>query len=41
MAIRLSQWLGTSSDVWLCMQVKYDLWHAEQKATFCIEKLAA
>jgi addiction module HigA family antidote len=41
MAIRLSQWLGTSSDVWLSMQVKYDLWHAEQKATFHIERLAA
>ena len=41
MAIRLSQWLGTSSDVWLSMQMKYDLWHAEQKATFHIERLAA
>lgn len=41
MAIRLSQWLGTSSDVWLSMQVKYDLWQAEQKATFRIERLAA
>jgi addiction module HigA family antidote len=41
MAIRLSQWLGTSSDVWLSMQMKYDLWHAEQKARFHIERLAA
>ena len=41
MAIRLSQWLGTSSDVWLTMQVKYDLWQAEQKATFNIERLSA
>ncbi len=41
MAIRLSQWLGTSSDVWLSMQVKYDLWQAGQKATFHIERLAA
>jgi addiction module HigA family antidote len=40
MAIRLSQWLGTSSDVWLSMQVKYDLWQAGQKATFHIERLA-
>ena len=41
MAIRLSQWLGTSSDVWLGMQVKYDLWQAQQKADFHIERLAA
>ena len=31
MAVRLSQWLGTSSDVWLSMQVKYDLWQTQQK----------
>lgn len=41
MAIRLSQWLGTSSDVWLNMQVKYDLWQAEQKSTVQIERLGA
>lgn len=41
MSIRLSQWLGTSSDVWLSMQVKYDLWQAQQKADFHIERLAA
>ena len=41
MAIRLSLWLGTSSDVWLSMQVKYDLWQAQQKADFHIERLAA
>ena len=41
MAIRLSQWLGTSSDVWLTMQVKYDLWQAEQNAKFHIKRLAA
>lgn len=41
MAIRLSQWLGTSSELWLSMQVKYDLWQAEQKASFQIERLAA
>ena len=41
MAIRLSQWLGTSSDVWLSMQLKYDLWQAEQKSTVHIERLAA
>lgn len=41
MAIRLSQWLGTSSELWLSMQVKYDLWQAQQKADFQIEKLVA
>lgn len=41
MAIRLSLWLGTSSDVWLTMQVKYDLWQAEKKAKFDIKRLAA
>jgi addiction module HigA family antidote len=28
MAIRLSQWLGTSPDVWIGMQTQYDLWQA-------------
>jgi antitoxin HigA-1 len=31
MAIRLSQWLGTSPDVWLGMQTQFDLWQAEKK----------
>lgn len=39
MAIRLSQWQGTSPDSWLHMQVKYDLWQAQQKADFHIERL--
>lgn len=30
MALRLSQWLGTSPDVWLGMQSQWDLWQAEQ-----------
>jgi len=30
MALRLSQWLGTSPDLWLGMQNKYDLWQASQ-----------
>lgn len=41
MAIRLSQWLGTSADLWLEMQVKYDLWQAKQKNTIRIERLVA
>lgn len=28
MAIRLSQWLGTSPDMWLGLQTQYDLWQA-------------
>ncbi len=31
MAIRLSVWLGTSPEVWLRMQVAYDLWRAAKK----------
>ena len=30
MALRLSAWLGTSPDVWLGMQIQWDLWQAEQ-----------
>lgn len=30
MALRLSQWLGTSPDSWLGMQNQYDLWQASQ-----------
>ena len=28
MALRLSQWLGTSPDVWMGMQTQFDLWQA-------------
>ncbi len=31
MAIRLSQWLGGSAEIWLRAQLQYDLWHAERK----------
>ncbi len=30
MAIRLSQWLGTTPDVWMGMQTQWDLWQAKQ-----------
>jgi len=30
MALRLSVWLGTTTDVWLGMQTQWDLWQAEQ-----------
>ena len=41
MTIRLSQWLGTSADLWLEMHVKYELWQAKQKNTIRIERLVA
>jgi len=31
MALRLAQWLGTTPDSWLNMQVSYDLWQAKQQ----------
>jgi addiction module HigA family antidote len=31
MALRLSKWLDTSAEVWLKMQVTYDLWKAAKK----------
>ena len=31
MSLRLAAWLNTSSEVWLRMQVAYDLWRAEKK----------
>ena len=31
MALRLSAALGTSAEVWIGMQIAYDLWQAEQK----------
>ena len=30
MALRLGQWLGNGPDIWLRMQVAYDLWHARR-----------
>lgn len=31
MALRLSEALGTSPDLWVGMQAKYDLWQASKK----------
>ena len=31
MSLRLAAWLNTSPEVWLRMQVTYDLWRAEKK----------
>ena len=41
MALRLSKALGTSADLWLKMQIKYELWQAKQKPPKGVQKLAA
>ena len=41
MALRLSKALGTSPELWLGMQMQYDLWHAKQQAPKGVQKLAA
>ena len=39
MALRLSEALGTSPDLWIGMQAKYDLWQASRKRRQRIRKL--
>ena len=41
MALRLSQALGTSAEMWLSMQVAYDLWQAEHKPRPKVRRIAA
>ena len=41
MALRLSKALGTSPDMWLGMQMQYDLWQAKQQSPKGVQKLAA
>ena len=41
MALRLSQALGTSAEMWLSMQVAYDLWQAKQKRRPKVNRIAA
>ncbi len=41
MALRLSQALGTSPEMWLNMQAACDLWSAEQKPLPKVKKIAA
>ena len=44
MAIRLAQWLGGSAEIWLRLQLQYDLWHAEKNSKIKVkpaESLAA
>jgi addiction module HigA family antidote len=40
MALRLGDALGTSAEMWLSMQLAYDLWKAEQRPRPRVAKLA-
>jgi len=37
MAIRLAQWLGGSAELWLRLQLQYDLWHAEKNSNIKVK----
>ncbi len=39
MALRLADALGTTPDLWIGMQAKYDLWQASQKHRVKIQRL--
>ncbi len=41
MALRLSEALGTSPDVWIGMQSQYDLWQAAKKRRKKVARLRA
>lgn len=41
MAVRLSRSMNTSADMWLGMQMQYDLWQVRQKPLPKVQKLAA
>jgi len=41
MALRLSQALGTSAEMWLTMQASYDLWAVRQKPRPKVGRFAA
>ena len=41
MALRLSEALGTSAEMWLSMQTGYDLWQAEQMPRAKLEPIVA
>lgn len=30
MALRVGKWVGNGPEIWLRMQVQYDLWHAQR-----------
>jgi addiction module HigA family antidote len=41
MAVRLSKALGTSADLWLGLQMQYDLWQVRNKPMPRVQRLAA
>lgn len=41
MALRLSEALGTSPELWMGMQTQYDLWKASKKRRKAVRLLAA
>jgi addiction module HigA family antidote len=41
MALRLSEALGTSAELWIGMQAQYDLWQASKKRRKKIGRMAA
>jgi addiction module HigA family antidote len=41
MALRLSQALGTSAEMWLSMQVAHDLWKAARASKPRVKRIAA
>ena len=41
MALRLSQAFGTSAEMWLSMQLAYELWQAEHKPRPKVRRIAA
>ena len=40
MALRLSEALGTSPELWLGMQMQYDLWQASQKRRNAVRRVS-
>jgi addiction module HigA family antidote len=41
MAVRLSKALGTSADLWLGLQMQYDLWQVMNKPLPRVQRIAA
>lgn len=41
MALRLSQALGTSAEMWVSLQAAYDLWQVRQKRRPKVRRIAA
>lgn len=41
MALRLGKFCGTGPELWMSMQVAYDLWHAQEKMSKEIRTIAA